>query len=107
MVLGVGVDFAIHLVDGYRQRIARGADPESAIGETLEATGPAIAANALALALGFGLLTLSRVPANARLGAITVVSLLACVAATFLVIPALLRLGARAAGRPGKDSGRR
>jgi len=107
MVLGVGVDFAIHLVEGYRQRVARGAGPESAIAETLAATGPAIAANALALALGFGLLALSRVPANARLGAITVVSLLACVAATFLVIPALLRLGARAAIKPGKDPGRR
>jgi predicted RND superfamily exporter protein len=106
MVLGVGVDFAIHLVEGYRQRVARGADPGTATAQALEATGPAIVANALALALGFGLLALSRVPANARLGAITVVSLLACVAATFLVIPALLRLGARA-GRPGKDSGRR
>jgi predicted RND superfamily exporter protein len=99
MVLGVGVDFAIHLVEGFRQRVARGADPDPAIGGTLEGTGPAIVANALALALGFGLLSLSRVPANARLGAITVVSLLACVAATFLVIPALLRLGARAARR--------
>jgi predicted RND superfamily exporter protein len=102
MVLGVGVDFAIHLIEGYRQRIARGEGPEAAIGAALEATGPAIVANALALALGFGLLALSRVPANARLGAITVVSLLVCVAATFLVIPALLQLGAR--GRADIDS---
>jgi len=95
MVLGVGVDFAIHLVEGHRQRLARGDSAESAIAEALAATGPPIVANALALALGFGLLTLSRVPANARLGAITVVSLLACLAATFLVLPALLGLRAR------------
>jgi predicted RND superfamily exporter protein len=98
MVLGVGVDFAIHLVEGHRLRRARGDAPDAAIEGALAATGPAITANALALALGFGLLTLSRVPANARLGAITVVSLLACLAATFLVIPALLRLTTKGPG---------
>jgi predicted RND superfamily exporter protein len=95
MVLGVGVDFAIHLVERYRLELAAGADRESAIAAALAATGPPITANALALALGFGLLMLSRVPANAWLGAITMVSLVACLAATLVVIPGLLRLGPR------------
>ncbi len=95
MVLGIGVDFAIHLVERYRLSAARGAAREAAILDSLETTGPAIVINALAVALGFGILVLSQVPANARLGAITVVSLLACLAATLLVIPALLRLAGR------------
>lgn len=97
MVLGSGVDFAIHLVDRYRSTVARGATCEAAIADSLAVTGPPILINALAVALGFGILVLSRVPANARLGAITMVSLIACLAATLLVIPALLRL---AGGKP-------
>lgn len=100
MVLGTGVDFAVHLVERYRVKKRGGASHDVAIHESLVATGPAIVANALAIALGFGILTLSRVPANAHLGMITVVSLTACLAATFLVIPALLRVAA-----PGPRTG--
>ena len=92
MVLGIGVDFAIHLVERFRMAMARGTVPTMAIVDALVATGPAILINALAVALGFGILVLSRVPANAQLGAITAVSLVTCLGATFLVIPALLRL---------------
>jgi predicted RND superfamily exporter protein len=93
MVLGIGVDFAIHIAERFRLAVARGAGRDAAILDSLTATGPAIVINALAVALGFGILVLSRVPANAQLGAITVVSLITCLAATLLVIPALLRLG--------------
>jgi hypothetical protein len=95
MVLGVGVDFAIHLLEGYRRTRARGAGHRAALVESVATTGPAITANGLALTLGFGLLALSRVPANTRLGTITMVSLLACLAATFVVLPGLLALGGR------------
>jgi hypothetical protein len=91
MVLGIGVDFAIHLVQRFRRSMAGGARREAAIAEALTATGPAIGINALAVGLGFGILTLSQVPANARLGTLTAVGLLACLAATLLVLPAVLR----------------
>jgi predicted RND superfamily exporter protein len=96
MVLGIGVDFAIHLVERFRLTLAGGAGRDRAIEDALIETGPPIVINALAIALGFGILLLSRVPANARLGAMTAVGLLACLAATVLVIPALLRLTVRA-----------
>jgi hypothetical protein len=103
IVLGIGVDFAIHLIERYRSEQARGAEHESAMVEALAATGQAILANALAVALGFGVLILSRVPANTQLGTIVVVSLTGCLAATLFVIPALLRVAAsrRAVRRPG------
>jgi predicted RND superfamily exporter protein len=90
MVLGIGVDFAIHLVERYRVTAPQAPNRHAAIIESLIATGPAVVINALAVALGFGILVLSQVPANAQLGAITVVSLLSCLAATLLVIPALI-----------------
>jgi predicted RND superfamily exporter protein len=104
MVLGNGVDFAIHLVARFRAERARGAELVPAVRAALAVTGPAIAVNALALVLGFGLLGLSSVPANARLGAITAVGLLACLAATVLVLPALLR--GMGGGRNDRGGGR-
>lgn len=90
MVLGIGVDFAIHLVERFRNDFARMADRRLALRGAIAATGPPVVVNTLAVALGFGILVLSEVPANARLGAITLVSLAACLAATLLVLPALL-----------------
>ena len=92
MVLGIGVDFAIHLAERFRLGIRDGATRPAAIAAALTATGPAIVVNALAVALGFGILVLSRVPANAQLGTLTVMSLTTCLVATLLVVPALLRV---------------
>jgi predicted RND superfamily exporter protein len=91
MVLGIGVDFSIHLSERYRRLRDDGMEHDGAVVETLAATGPAILVNALALGLGLGVLVLSRVPANAQLGTITVVSLAGCLVATLLVMPAALR----------------
>ncbi|MEM7480578.1 MAG: MMPL family transporter [Acidobacteriota bacterium] len=59
IALGVGVDFAIHWIEWQRR------EGHSA---ARAAVGPAILVDTLAIALGFGLLIASRVPANARLG---------------------------------------
>jgi predicted RND superfamily exporter protein len=90
MVLGIGVDFAIHLVQRYRFETSRGAPPEAAVSGAFVAVGPSILVNAVAITAGFGILLFSKVPANAQLGGITVVSLGACFVATCLVIPALV-----------------
>ncbi len=104
MVLGVGVDFAIHLVHRYREATRRGEPHGAAVLDALTATGPGILVNALAVTAGFGILTLSQVPANAQLGSITVVSLLGCLVATLLVLPPLLRVAAPREGATTKDS---
>jgi hypothetical protein len=95
MVLGIGVDYAIHLLGGYRAARAAGAGAAAAIRASAEVCGGAIVADAGSVALGFGVLTISAVPANARLGLIALLSVLACLAATLLVLPALLALPRR------------
>jgi predicted RND superfamily exporter protein len=52
----------------------------------MDVVGPAISIDALAIALGFGVLAFSEVPANARLGLLAV----ACVAGAWLGAIALL-----------------
>ena len=85
--LGLGVDPAIHLLHRYR----RG----DGVAEALARCGPPILVDALAIGLGFGLLTLSSVPANARLGALVLLSTGICLLASLVLLPALLRLRSR------------
>lgn len=66
IALGVGVDYAIHFVERFERQPP--ADPRARVLTALGEAGPAITADAAAIALGFGLLCLSQVPSNARLG---------------------------------------
>jgi hypothetical protein len=55
-----------------------------------ELAGPGIVSDTLTIALGFGVLLASRVPANARLGMVMVVALLGCCALTLVGLGAAL-----------------
>jgi hypothetical protein len=90
MALGIGDAFAVHLIERYRSSVERGAPHSTALQEALRDAGPAILIDAMAVVFGFGVLMLSQVPANARLGATTLVTVVACLATTILVLPAIL-----------------
>src|SRR5262249_24317612 len=68
MTLGMGVDFAIHLLEQFQAARADGAGLDEAVCGAVGRVGVAVIINALGVALGFGVLMLSQVPANARLG---------------------------------------
>jgi len=75
ITLGIGVDYGIHFAESERrQRIAGAPNPTAAAAVEC---GPAIVADSLAVALGFGLLAFSQVPSNARLGLLVGVALAA------------------------------
>jgi len=95
ITLGVGVDFAIHLLDRVRRLRAEGA--ARPVARALEEAGPAIVGDTLAVALGFGVLAFSRVPANGRLGLLVAGALLSSCLLTLVGLPALA----------GKESGPR
>ncbi len=92
MTLGIGVDYAIHLLERFRLDRSAGMDPDQAIISAMKFTGPPILIDALGVALGFGVMTLSQVPANARLGALLILSIIGCCATSLLVLPAILRM---------------
>lgn len=92
MTLGIGVDYAIHLLERFRLSRSSGLDLRDALREAVATTGSAISVDTLAVCLGFGIMMLSQVPANARLGGLLVLSLVNCFAATILVLPAILSL---------------
>lgn len=92
MTLGVGVDFAIHLLHRYRHELDSGATRETGLTQALRITGPAILIDGCAVGIGFGVLVLSVVPANARLGALLSLSVLHCLLASLVLLPAVLGL---------------
>jgi len=89
MTVGVGVDYAIHLGEQYRRALEAGLAGPDALAGALAVGGGAIVLDALAVALGFAVLLASSVPANARLGGLLVLSVVNCLVATLVVMPAL------------------
>jgi predicted RND superfamily exporter protein len=90
MTLGIGVNCAIHLLEGFDQARTAGQSPPDALSQSLRLTGPPALINTLAMSLGFGVLMLSQVPANARLGLLLVLGLVNCFLASLLLLPVLL-----------------
>jgi predicted RND superfamily exporter protein len=89
LVLGIGIDFAIHFVQRYRELCDQHRDPTSALSAFFEEPARALTRNALVIAIGFTpLFFADLVPylvVGAFLSAIIVLSWLA----TLLLLPAL------------------
>jgi predicted RND superfamily exporter protein len=90
MTLGIGVNCAIQLLEAHTQARAAGMPPAEALSHALGLTGVPALINTLAVSLGFGVLMLSQVPANARLGILLVLGLVNCFIASLWLLPALL-----------------
>jgi predicted RND superfamily exporter protein len=60
------------------------------LSDSLRLTGPPALINTLAVSLGFGVLMLSQVPANARLGLLLVLGLVNCFIVSLVLLPVLL-----------------
>ena len=77
---------------------------QDALSRTMSLTGPPALINTLAVSLGFGVLMLSQVPANARLGLLVVLGLVNCFIVSLMLLPVLLHWwplkSLRESGRP-------
>jgi hypothetical protein len=90
VLLGVGDDVGILLFSRYREERRAGRPKPRALRAALLGTGPGVVAGALATALAFLALAFAPFPGIRDLGLTTGLGLLACLAATFLVLPPLL-----------------
>ena len=80
--VGIGVDYGIHVVHRYRDH----GNAEAAIAQL----APVIVVAGLITLLGYGTLVTSSYPPLRSIGIVSAVSVLALVAASILVLPALL-----------------
>lgn len=90
ILIGLGIDFAIHYLARYLQHRRDGEDLKPALLETSAGVGPGIAAAAITTALAFFCATLTDFRGVAELGIIAAGGILLCALATFLVLPPLV-----------------
>ena len=105
VVLGIGVDDTIHVLDRYQRLRARGAPAPAAIVRAIDEVGEAVVATSLALSLGFAALALSPWQSVASFGVVASAAILAALATTLLVLPALVCV-ADASGSAGHGATR-
>ncbi|MBI5509192.1 MAG: MMPL family transporter [Deltaproteobacteria bacterium] len=87
LVIGAGVDYAIHLLASWRA--PPGGSAADAAHDAGCAAGPGVWTNAVMVAAGFSVLTLGDAKPLQNIGGLTAASMLLAALATFLAVPAL------------------
>jgi len=90
ILVGLGIDFAVHIYDRYHQERASGADLSSAIETTLTQTGRGIWTGAFTTIFSFTVLFFSRVQGIVELAFIVSVGLLCALLCIYFVLPSFL-----------------
>lgn len=89
LVLAVGLEFGMLLDMRYRQARKDGRTPAQARDETTREIVPAVMLSAGTVAVGFAVLTASRLPLLSQLGWLVALELALCVVVAVLIVPAL------------------
>lgn len=95
IVIGIGVDDSIHLLNGYRALRHRGRGRSQAIRESLLSVGRALVITSLSLGLGFVALVLSAWQTISSFGFFVCMAILAALLSAVIVVPAVLFVGVR------------
>lgn len=92
IVIGIGVDYAVHVTERFVQARAAGDGVPGALSAAVGLTGATLVASAVTTVAGFGILALTLVPSLQRFGLITVIAIGYALVASAVVLPALLYL---------------
>jgi hypothetical protein len=90
ITIGIGIDYGIHFISRFRQEVRMGKEEGQALQATIQTTGRGIAYNALALALGFGVLIFSSFKGMSSFGLLIAMAMVISALSAFTVIPAIL-----------------
>ncbi len=103
VVIGVGVDYTIHVTHRFQDFRREGLDVDTAMTRTLGTTGSALLASALTTSLGFALLTQSSLIPFQQLGWLILVAVVGSALVSILVLPSMLTIYARRAARTSEE----
>jgi predicted RND superfamily exporter protein len=90
IIVGLGVDFAIHIYQRYHHERASGNKPNEAVEITLTRTGPGVWTGGLTTIAAFLTLLLARIQGIVELGILVAAGLFFCLLTITLVLPAFL-----------------
>ncbi len=110
ILIGLGIDFAIHLYDRYHSERALGLNIPQAMEKTLMETGAGVLTGGCTTILAFCTLLLARVGGIVELGGLVAAGLFFCLISIFFVLPSFLawkdsRKDDRYAYQPLRDFG--
>ena len=90
ILLGLGIDFSIHIMSGFTEWRASGENIHGALEKTFKKTGKGITTGGFTTAAAFLAMTISHSRGMKEMGLVTGFGLLAILISTFLFLPALL-----------------
>ncbi len=95
ILIGLGIDFGVHLLERYREERAGGQGAFEALQSAMLGTGQSNIAGAIAIGIAFGGLTLTDFTGIAELGWIAGGGVVLCMISMLLFLPALISLEER------------
>lgn len=90
VLLGLGIDFSIHLISGFTERRAAGDSIDDSMTKTFLKSGKGILTGAFTTACAFLALLISQSRGMKQMGAVTAIGLLSVLLSTLLFLPVLL-----------------
>lgn len=90
ILIGLGIDFAVHLIGRYREYRGRGFDLEESVQRAWDRTGPPCMTAALTSAAGFLALAAADFQGFAQLGLLLAMGLMVCLGAMLVTLPLLI-----------------
>jgi len=90
--IGVGVDFAIHMTQRFREELDREDDSLLALHRAADGTGIALVASAATSIVGFTIMAFAPMPMFSSYGILTAVMIFLAAAVSLLVLPSMLVL---------------
>lgn len=100
VLVGLGIDFGVHLLARYRELRARGLELEPALAQAWERTGPPCAVAGVTSAAGFLALVAAQFQGFSQFGVVLTFGLLASLGGMLVLLPALISWLDRAGGHP-------
>ena len=92
IAVGIGIDYVIHFLSRFRLESQAGYEPTEAFERTMRSAGKGITYNALALVLGFAVLTVSTFQGLVNFGLLIVLTMAVASLSAFTVVPSILVL---------------
>ena len=92
ILIGLGIDFGIHIIERYREERSRGKVVSEALSATIQNTGRGNFSGAITIAIAFGAMTLTDFLGIAELGWIAGFGIIFCLCAMVFILPALITL---------------
>ncbi len=101
LLIGLGVDYAIHLTSRYREEVASGATVDESITRAIRTVGIALALATITTSIGFLTNVFNEIPALREFGSLAAIGIVASFLLALFFVPAVREVLDRAGARKG------